>query len=198
MPLKIIVENQPFAIEVPPELIDQAGSFFDQMDRDMDAGWQMSREWVAQPDRLQRCQIVANKLLTAMEKDNPKLVMLMGGYLLSRLPGLESLDIDTQGEMTATRFIFAEEPPATAPAPLPTPETARRPPMNKMEALAQASQDVTKVFKVGQLYRFSVYDHDSDIWQDSPAIPDKEEAEVLRQETIKQRYTALLTSKDAS
>ena len=102
--------------------------------------------------------------------------------------------------MAATRFIFAEEPPATAPAPAPvtTSETARRPPMNKMEALAQASQDVTKVFKVGQLYRFSVYDHDSDTWQDSPAIPDKEEAEVLRQEAIKQRYTALLTPKDAS
>lgn len=198
MPLKIIIENQPFAIEVPRELIDQAGSFFDRMERDMDAGWQMSREWVARPDRLQRCQIVANKLLTALEKDNPKLVMLMGGYLLSRLPGLESLDIDTQGDMTATRFIFSEEPPAATQAPVPPPETSRRPPMNKIEALAQASQDVTKVFKVGQVYRFSIYDHDNDTWQDSPAIPDKEEAEVLRQEAIKQRYTALLTPKDAS
>ena len=41
------------------------------MDQDMDAGWQMSRDWVDNPSREQRCQIVADKLLTALGKRKP-------------------------------------------------------------------------------------------------------------------------------
>jgi hypothetical protein len=60
-----------------------------------------------------------------------------------------------------------------------------------MEALEQAGRDVTQVFKVGKGYRFSIYDHASGSWNDSPAIGSKEEAERLRQEALKQRFEEL-------
>jgi hypothetical protein len=52
----------------------------------MDQGWQMSREWVDRPNQLQRCQIIADKLLSALEKENERLGMMMAGYICARLP----------------------------------------------------------------------------------------------------------------
>ena len=104
MILKVIVDDQLYELNVPEAFMEQAGGFFQQMDEDMDQGWQMSREWVATPNREQRCQIVANKLLTALEKENHKLGRLMAGYILSRMPEVESLELDTSGEIQNTRI----------------------------------------------------------------------------------------------
>ena len=67
MLLKIIVDDQQLTLNVPDVIVEGATDFFDQMDRDMDAGWQMGREWVDRLTTEQRCQVVANKLLTALE-----------------------------------------------------------------------------------------------------------------------------------
>ena len=108
MILKAIIDDQAYELNVPDALLEQARHFFDQLDRDMDGGWQMSREWVASPDRLQRCQIVADKLLTALETENEKLGRLMAGYILARLPGVESVELDVQGEIQNNQFNLAE------------------------------------------------------------------------------------------
>ena len=107
MILKVIVDDQLYELNVPEALLQKAADFFDQMDKDMDQGWQMSREWVAAPNREQRCQIVANKLLTALEKENHKLGRLMAGYILSRVPEVKSLELDTSGEIQNTRINVA-------------------------------------------------------------------------------------------
>ena len=112
MILKVIVDDQLYELNVPEAFIARASGFFDQMDADMDGGWQMSREWVAAPTREQRCKIVANKLLTALEKGNHKLGRLMAGYILSRMPEVDSLEPDTSGEMQNTRINIAS--PTTA------------------------------------------------------------------------------------
>ena len=59
MILKVVVDDQLYELNVPEKFIRQANSFFDSMDRDMDTGWQMSRDWVDHPNVEQRCQIVA-------------------------------------------------------------------------------------------------------------------------------------------
>jgi hypothetical protein len=64
--------------------------------------------------------------------------------------------------------------------------------MSKMAALRQAAQDVTKVFKVGRNYRFSVFDHTAVQWRDSPAVADKQEADNLRELAYKQRFDELI------
>jgi hypothetical protein len=106
MRFKVIVGEQVYAVEVPHELLGEARAFHDKLDADMDRGWQMSREFVARPDRLQRCQIVADKLLTSLTQGNEATAMLMASYIALRMPGVVGVDIDTEGEMQNTELLY--------------------------------------------------------------------------------------------
>jgi len=209
MILKAIIEDQVYTLSVPDPILQQGANFFDQLDRDMDQGWQMSREWVDAPDRMQRCQIVADKLLSALEKENHKLGMLMAGYILSRLPDVDSVELDIQGEIQNNTFRFRGAEQAAPSAPEPAAGPSQSPPpsplqsdsgaaadpaggMSRMQAMAQAGQDVTKVFKVGKGWRFSVFDHAGGGWQDSPLMATEQEAERLRQQAVKERFEQLV------
>jgi hypothetical protein len=197
MILKAIIDDQIYSLDVPDAVIAQGEEFFAELDRDMDKGWQMSRDWVDNPSQIQRGQIVADKLLTALENENRRVGLLMAGYLLKRLPNLDEVEIDVQGEIQNTVFRFREPTPdrragATATetrTPNGDPEAQEG--MSQLEAMEQAGNDVTKVFRVGKAYRFSVFDHHTDEWQDSPLIADAQEAERLRQAAFKRRYDAL-------
>jgi hypothetical protein len=107
MRFKVIIDEQVYAVEIPEELLRKAGEFHDKLDRDMDRGWQMSREFVERPDRLQRCQIVADKLLTSIMQGNEASAMLMAGYIALRMPGAIGVDIDAGGEMQNTELLYA-------------------------------------------------------------------------------------------
>ena len=82
MKLNIIVVGRTNAFEGPDALLSEASDFFDQMNADMDKGWQMSRDWVDSPNAEQRCQIAADKILGAIENENEKLLMLMVAFIL--------------------------------------------------------------------------------------------------------------------
>jgi hypothetical protein len=107
MRFKVIVGEQVYAVEVPEALLGEAREFHDKLDADMDRGWQMSREFVQHPDRLQRCQIVADKLLTGLMQGNEATAMLMASYIALRMPGVVGVDIDTEGEMRNTELLYA-------------------------------------------------------------------------------------------
>ncbi len=109
MKLNIIIDGRTNAFEVPDNILLEAKDFFDKMDADMDRGWQMSRDWVESPTAEQRCQIAANKLLTAIENDNEKLLMLMAAYILKTMPGVKSVNIDVTGDMNETDIIMEHE-----------------------------------------------------------------------------------------
>ncbi len=245
MLLKAIIDDQELSLEVPEQILAQGQPFFAKLDADMDQGWQMSREWIARPTQIERCQIVADKLLTALGRENDRLGMLMAGYLLSRLPGLETVTLDTHGEMQNTLFTVAASP-AIAPAALAgaevpvvhaasgqpanqtanpsaaqsnrpatgqpganppvamasaadTPQTGDAPfiptpaPMglDKFQALEQAGNDVTPIFKVGKGYRFSIYDHGTGQWLDAPLVASEADAQRLRQAAFKARFESL-------
>jgi hypothetical protein len=107
MRFKVIVGEQVYGVEIPEELLRESGEFHDRLDRDMDRGWQMSREFVARPDPLQRCQIVADRLLTSVTQGNQATAMLMAAYIALRMPGAIGVDIDVGGEMQNTRLLYA-------------------------------------------------------------------------------------------
>jgi hypothetical protein len=109
MRFKAIIGEQVYAIEVPEDLLREAAEFHAKLDRDMDRGWQMSRHFIEQPDRLQRCQIVADKLLTSLMNGNEATAMLMAGYIALRMPGAIGVDIDATGEMQNTKLLYAQE-----------------------------------------------------------------------------------------
>jgi len=107
MRFKVVIGEEIYAVEVPDELLPEAEAFHAKLDRDMDRGWQMSREFVDRPDYLQRCQIVADRLLTSIMQNNQATAMLMAGYIALRVPGVVGVDIDTSGEMQHTRLLYA-------------------------------------------------------------------------------------------
>ena len=104
MRLKVTAAGRTREIEVPEELLIEAEDFFARLDADMDRGWQMSRRWVENPDVVQRCQILADRLLTAWHREDPKMAGLAAAYILKRLPGTRHVTIDTDGDVTLTRF----------------------------------------------------------------------------------------------
>lgn len=106
MILKISFDDQTFEIDVPEDLLKEAVDFYAKMDTDMDRGWQMSRTWVEKPDVYQRCQIVADKILGAFHTENKKLLLLMAGYILTRMPNTSEVAIDTSGDMTLTEIVL--------------------------------------------------------------------------------------------
>jgi hypothetical protein len=104
--LKAHIDDKLYELLVPDALLAEAQDFFARMDADMGEGIQMNRDWIASPSLEQRCQLVADKLLTALENENHNLGRLMAGYILTRLPNLAQVTIDTQGNLEATEFHF--------------------------------------------------------------------------------------------
>jgi len=105
MQLTLHIEDKSHTINVPDSILNEGLDFYNKMDKDMDLGWQMSRQWVDNPDQTQRCQIAANKMLSAISGENETLLMLMAGYILSRMPHVKTIRIDTNGEMGETEFL---------------------------------------------------------------------------------------------
>ena len=106
MKLNIIVDGRSNAFEVPDELLTEAVDYFEKLDADMDKGWQMSRDWVECPDPEQRCQIAADRILTAIETENEKTLMMMCAYILYKMPGVTGVNIDVTGDMNETDIIM--------------------------------------------------------------------------------------------
>lgn len=104
MKLNVNIDDRMYQVDVPADVVQGAQAIFQKIDRDLDAGWQMSREWVKNLDAMQRCQVVANRLLTAIENHNQPSMTMMAGYIVYKLPGIQTVHIDTQGDMTQTQF----------------------------------------------------------------------------------------------
>lgn len=100
MILKIIIDDETQDIHVPEDILTDASDYFDMIDKDMDQGYQMSRTWVEKPDQLQRCQIVGDRILTAIETENKETGTLMAAYILARVPSAYALHLNHEGDMT--------------------------------------------------------------------------------------------------
>lgn len=106
MRFKVIVGDETYAVEVTADMLTDGTDFFAKMDRDMDKGWQMSRDYVEHPDQLQRCQIVADKLLTNIINQNETAAMLMVAYIVKRIQGVVGVNVDTTGEIQNTELLY--------------------------------------------------------------------------------------------
>jgi hypothetical protein len=186
MKLNVIVDDRALAVDVPPHLLHEAEDFYRTMDRDMDHGWQMGPEFIENPDKVQRCQIAANKLLTSLSAANETMITLMAGYILKRLPGVTGVRIDTGGEMLHTEMLY--DRPAGAP---PGPVAARAQKLGKLEAMEQAGKDVTKVYQVGKTWRFAVRDLKTGEWLESGPMDTEQEAYEKRMQAYKRRLDEL-------
>jgi len=106
MRLNVVIDEQIYPIEVPQHLIEEAGDFFAMLDHDMDQGYQMSRVWVDQPDRMQRCQIAADRILDAIHRENGQLGVMMAAYILARMPGVSEVHLSSEGDMLEHELVM--------------------------------------------------------------------------------------------
>ena len=100
MELKVTVEGKSHTISFPDSILQEASDYFDMMDSDMDKGYQMSHLWVENPDTFQRCQIAADKLLTALETQKESTVQMMAAYIMSRMPNTKVVSLSQSGDMS--------------------------------------------------------------------------------------------------
>ncbi|QKT03920.1 hypothetical protein HUS23_08865 [Ectothiorhodospiraceae bacterium 2226] len=106
MELKVIIDEDLYTLNVPEALVQDATELFDRLDRDMDKGWQMGREWVERPGLEDRIRIVGDKLLSALAREDHDLGRLMAAYILNRAPTLDTLTLDTGGEIRNSELAF--------------------------------------------------------------------------------------------
>jgi len=104
MDLNIIIDDYSMNLNIPKTFMASSTEAFQRLDHSMNGGVQMGREWVQDPDRQQRCQVAADKLLTALETDNYQLALVSAGYIISRIPGVKRVRIDNSGEISGTLF----------------------------------------------------------------------------------------------
>lgn len=186
MKLDAVIDDQTHRIDIPAEMLDEGEEFFARMDRDMDRGWQMGPEFVEHPDTVQRCQIVANKLLTSHAVENRLMVQLMAAYIVKRLPNVKAVNIDTDGEMLNTEFRYAQGAGRAHPA-----AAAPRRTLSDDEARSLVEKDVSQIYKVGKAWRFAMFDRSSGQWTESPFLPTEEEAQRMRAEACNRLLASL-------
>ena len=105
MLLNVAVDGQNIDINVPDAMLSEARDFFEKMDADLDKGYQMGRFWVENPNGEERCQIAADKLVTAIENENRNMATMMSAYILSKAPHIESVVVDTGDEIQEIHFV---------------------------------------------------------------------------------------------
>ncbi len=98
MLIKILINERQFDVAVTPDIISMGRPMFAKMDKDMDGGWRMGPQFVEHPDRVTRAQIVADRLLTALETGDDDMVKAMSAYIADRLPEVRTIHVDTGGE----------------------------------------------------------------------------------------------------
>jgi len=106
MLLNILVRGTSVSVDVPDMMLTEAQELFKKMDKDMDKGWQMSHNWVETLNSEQRCQVVGDKILTAIENENKNMLQMMAAYILYKTPGSTAIRISEDGDINETEIII--------------------------------------------------------------------------------------------
>jgi len=106
MILDVLVDTQEIKIQIPDEMLTQSQAFFDKMDKDLDSGRRLGPTYIENLDAIQRAQIVADRLLTAIETENTGLAQLMAAYIVTRIKNVKLVNIDIDGDPLNTEIIL--------------------------------------------------------------------------------------------
>jgi hypothetical protein len=55
---------------------------------------------------MHRCQIVADRILDAISRENNQLGIMMAAYILVRMPGVTGVRLSTEGDMLEHEFVM--------------------------------------------------------------------------------------------
>ncbi|MCG6873405.1 MAG: hypothetical protein LJE84_14060 [Gammaproteobacteria bacterium] len=177
MRLNLLIGDQVQPIEVPADMLGAGGEeFYARMDADMDGGWQMSMHWVENPGPEDRCRIAADRIMDAMASGKEVLAQLMAGYILSRLPDVIAVRVDTTGEITLSEFVMQAQPTEF---------------LEADRAAEAAAEQVASVYRSGRTWRFATFEPALDRWVESPAFASEEIAQQVRESAVRDRQRLL-------
>lgn len=105
--LNVVVDGQMYTVNVEEDMILSGSSLFNKMDEDMNKGWTLGKDFVESLNVTERCQVVGDKLLTALDDGNEQMKIMMAAYILSRIPNIMTIHIDNTGEIQETELELA-------------------------------------------------------------------------------------------
>jgi hypothetical protein len=136
-------------------------------------------------------------LLTALETENHDLGRMMAGYILSRAPDIDNIELDTSGEIQNTVITYRGGSSKTDTMSFGLPPQfamadSLTDPYGMDPALRQrAEKKVSAVFKQGRVYAYSLYDDAKAVWETVTVGKDEAEAQRLRDAAILQKMREL-------
>ena len=106
--LYIIVDDEPILeFDRNKEIPDNQKKYLTDMDNRMNKGIQLGSDFIKEPNSLQRCQFVANSLVSLLTEDNYPQASAMCTYLAERLPDLQQVQCKTdQKDTPSIELIF--------------------------------------------------------------------------------------------
>lgn len=105
----VLYINGNYAADIPavPELSPDQRRYIERMDRDMRVnGVRFGPEHIEHPDDMQRAQNVVSHLVQAVHDNNAAAATAMFAYLVTRQPDLESIRVQTNGQVLSTDFHY--------------------------------------------------------------------------------------------
>jgi len=100
MNFNITIDDESYTLEVKNELMQELKNVHADMDAEYDKGIQLGRYWIESPDLEQRCQLTANKVVSAIHQENIRLFYLNASYILSKFPNLKRVTVSSDFEIS--------------------------------------------------------------------------------------------------
>jgi len=100
MNFNITIDDESYTLEVTDELMQELKGAHDEMDAEYDRGLQLGRYWIETPDLEQRCQLTANKVVSAIHQENIRQFYIMAAYILSKFPDLKRVTVSSDFEIS--------------------------------------------------------------------------------------------------
>lgn len=99
-----MIDGECHSVTVAPSALEDALPVIGRMNKDMDKGGQFGPRFIDNLSVIERCQIVGDRLLTALHNEQRAMTELMAAYLLHTLGDVSSVDLNTTGEIMDSVF----------------------------------------------------------------------------------------------
>ncbi|VAW63560.1 hypothetical protein MNBD_GAMMA09-865 [hydrothermal vent metagenome] len=100
MNFNITIDEESYTLEVGDELIQELQEVHKEMDGAFERGIQLGRYWIESPTLEQRCQLVADKIVSAVHQENIRQFYVMAAYILSKYPNLKNVTVSSDYEIS--------------------------------------------------------------------------------------------------
>lgn len=100
MNFNITIDEESYTLEVTDQLMQELQDIIKDMDVEYDKGIQLGRYWIDSPTIEQRCQLTADKVVSAVHREDVRQFYIMAAYILSKYPNLKRVTVSSDFEIT--------------------------------------------------------------------------------------------------